>query len=202
MFEVVARFIIDPIIFVLGRLIGGIYKLFFGWWLDPRTNRGLDDRLAQEVREKLSFLFTEHGASVVPTENKYPRGMDFSYITVEAGNLRLLFLRGRGDLTVRVAPKCAPKEFHELALVAMVIKTPQGIGRRTTLHGLDDVDKLLRAEWGSLNQALSPAGYPATRQRLGSIYDLSGDELWYAGIRIPEHLRTQFPDKSGARRRL
>jgi hypothetical protein len=197
-----ARFILLPIIFVIGRVFRGINWLFFGWWLDPRLKQKLDGRLAQEIREKLPFLFSEYGAHFVPTESRYPRVMDAAVVTVEAGNLRLLFLTGRGDLTVRIAPRHAPSDWHELQLVAKVIETPQGVGGPLApFIWLDNVAQLLRTHWSSLNEALSIEHYALIQQRLGAIYDLSGDDLWNAGVTIPKHLRTGPPTSSDVRRR-
>src|SRR6266849_5829558 len=151
-------FLVLPIIVVGGRLFGWIYALLFGWWLDEREGRSADLRFAQEIREKIWFVFADHGALVVPTEGPLRRVMDCVYTTLEVGNMRLLVLRGRGDLTVRVAPKHLPSDWHELSLVDMVIETPQGIGPRASLSGLDDVRKLLMAKWAKLNEALSEEG--------------------------------------------
>src|SRR6266851_2898184 len=168
----VLRLLLLPIIFVVGRVFSWIYALFLGWWLDERGGRKADARFAQEIGEQLTFLFTEHGALVVPTEGPLRRVMDSVYTTLEVGNMRLLFLRGRGDLTVRVAPKHSPSDWHELSLVEMVIETPQGIGPRARLSGLDDVCKLLMTKWATLNEALSVGGYSTIRQRLAGIYAL------------------------------
>jgi len=184
------RLLLLPIVFVVGRMISWIYRLLFRWWLDNSHGRKADARFSKEIREQLSFLFTEYGAGLGPTEGRLRRIMDSAYATVEAGNLRLQFVSGRGDLTVRVAPKHAPSDWHELSLVAMVIETPQGIGPRANCPGLNDVAILLRSHWDSLNHALSIEQYPVIRKRLDGIYDLSGDDLWRAGIRIPG--RTSF----------
>jgi len=91
---------------------------------------------------------------------------------------------------VKLAPRHAPADWDELSLVAMVIETPQGLRARERIGYLEDVAKLLRARWSSLNEALSVEQYPVTRQRLEAVYDLPNDVLWNAGILIPQRLRT------------
>src|ERR1700739_4188354 len=91
--------IFAPIILLVGGLFKVIYWLFFRWWLEPLTGRKLDRRFAEEIRQSLPFLFTEHGARIVPSESRQERSMDAAWVTVEVENMQLFFLTGRGDLT-------------------------------------------------------------------------------------------------------
>lgn len=181
------KIILMPVFYVIGFLFVNTYKLLFGWWLEPLSGRKSDARLAEEIQNKLSFLFSEHGARIVPNEGRLRRGMDFAYTTIEVGNLRLHFITGRGDLAVRIAPKHAPSDWHDLALVVMALDTPQGLRARENLNWLEDVARVLRANLGRLNSAMSKTEYPVVRNRLNAIYDLPTDDLSRAGIRIPRH---------------
>jgi hypothetical protein len=182
-----------PIFYVIGFLFVNTYKLLLGWWLEPLSVRKSDARLAEEVQNKLSFLFSEHGARIVPNEGRLRRGMDFAYATLEVGNFRLHLITGRGDVAVRIAPKHAPSDWHDLSLVIMALDTPQGLRARENLNWLEDVARLLRENWERLNFALSEGEYSVIRNRLNAIYDLPGDDLSRAGIRIPRHRsRTLF----------
>jgi len=78
----------------------------------------------------------------------------------------------------------------------MVIETPQGIGPREKIGWLEDVAKLLQLHWNTLNQALSVEQYPTIRKRLEAIYDLPGDDLWRANIRLPARLQIPRSSKS------
>lgn len=184
------RPILAPLIFIVGRIASAVYKGLFAWWLDEYDGRKADASFVHEIREKVPFLFSEHAARVVRTQGPLRRSMGAAYATIEAGNLRLFFLRGRGDLTVRIAPHHEPSDWHDLALVAMVAETPHGMKSRETLYWLDDVARLLRSKWKILNDALSAESYAIIRRRLDGIYDLPADDLWRAGISIPKHLRT------------
>src|SRR5262249_7294317 len=175
-------------VLVSSIIVGVGYRLSLS--IIRSSPRRLDGHLATEIRDKLPFLFSEHGATIVRNDPGLRRSMDAAYVTIEAENLRLQFLTGRGDLTVKVAPRHAPADWDELSLVAMVIETPQGIRARERTGWLEDAAKLLRAHWSSLNEALSVEQYPATRQRLDAVYDLPNDVLWNAGILIPQRLRT------------
>jgi hypothetical protein len=175
-------------VFAITVILGVGYQLTSA--IIRSSPRRMDGHFATEIREKLPFLFSEHSATIVRNEPGLPRTMGASYVTIEAENLRFQFLTGRGDLTVKLAPRHAPAEWDELSLVAMAIETPQGIRARERIGYLEDVAKLLRAHWSSLNEALSVEQYPATRQRLDAVYDLPNDVLWNAGILIPQRLRT------------
>jgi hypothetical protein len=181
------KFLVLPIFYVIGFLFVNTYKLLFGWWLEPLSGRKSNARLAEEIENKLSFLFSEHGARIVPNEGRLRRGMDFAYTTIEVGNFRLHFITGRGDLAVRIAPKHAPSDWHDLALVVMALDTPQGLRARENLNWLEDVARVLRENWERLNFAMSERDYPVIRNRLNAIYDLPTDDLSRAGIRIPRH---------------
>src|SRR5271156_1218125 len=56
-----------PPLLVLGFVIGNLYKLCFGW-LDKRMARRNQQRFATDLRTYLAFLFSEHGATIVPNE--------------------------------------------------------------------------------------------------------------------------------------
>lgn len=182
-------FILGPIIFVLGHLVRAIYAVLFGWWLDPRDARKADARFNEDIRQKLPFLFTKYGATVVPTVDPPPRAFDAAFVTLSVGNLNLRFLRARGDLAVEVSPVHLPAEWHELGLAAMVTEYPQGIGPRAKLFDLNDVARLLRSKWEELNTSFSAESYPTAKKRLEAIYDLSADDLWQGGITLPKRFR-------------
>lgn len=182
--------VLGPVVFVVGRVFGLVYYLLFGWWLDPRSQRKTDARFADEIRTKIPLLFTEYGASIIPTIDPPPRAFDAAFVTLSVRNVILRFLRSRGDLTVEVAPRDLPSELHNLALAAMVIETSQGLGPRKELFDLNDVARLLRTDFHVLNEAFSPQNYPAIKKRLDNIYELSADDLWNAGIELPKRLRT------------
>jgi hypothetical protein len=110
--------ILRPPLLVLGFVFGNLYKLCFGW-LDRRIARQNERRFAEDIHTYLAFLFSEHGANVVPNEGvPFPPSFDGAYVTVAVGNLRLRFVRGRGDFSVGVASAFAPNDWEDFQLVA------------------------------------------------------------------------------------
>ncbi len=81
--------------------------------------RQSEQRFAEDIRTYLAFLFSEHGAKVIPNQGvPFPPSFDGAYVTVAVGNLRLRFVRGRGDFSVRVASAFAPSNWEDFQLVA------------------------------------------------------------------------------------
>ena len=89
--------ILGPALRIIGFVLGNTYKLCFGW-LDKRIARQNEQRFAEDIRRYLAFLFLERERrSFQMKELLSPPGFDGAYVTVAVGNLRLLFVRGRGD---------------------------------------------------------------------------------------------------------
>jgi hypothetical protein len=110
--------VLRPPFLVLGFVFGNLYKLCFGW-LDRRVAGQNEQRFAEDIREYLSFLFTEHGAKVIPNEGRpFPPSFDGAYVTVAIQNLHLRFARGRGEFSVAVASAFAPNHWEDFQLVA------------------------------------------------------------------------------------
>jgi hypothetical protein len=108
--------ILRPPLLVLGFVVGNLYKFCFGW-LDKRMARQNEQRFAEDVRTHLPRLFSEHGAKVIPNEGvPFPPSFDGAYVTVAVGNLRLRFVRGRGDFSVKVASAFGSERLGRLSV--------------------------------------------------------------------------------------
>src|SRR5690349_18326111 len=101
--------VLRPPLLLLGFIFGNLYKLCFGW-LDRRVARQNEQRFADDIRSHLSFLFTEHGAHIIPG-TPFPPGFDGAYVTVAVRTIQLRFGRGRGEFGVSVASESAPQHW-------------------------------------------------------------------------------------------
>ncbi len=165
-----------PPLLVLGFVFGNLYKLCFDW-LDKRMARQNEQRFAEDIRTYLAFLFSEHGAKVVPNEGvPFPPSFDGAYVTVAVGNLRLRFVRRRGDFSVRIASAFAPNDWEDFQLVA------DGIGQWDTskpgprYYTLETFEPVLRSRLERLQEALSKDRFGTTLDNAVKIHNDSVDE--------------------------
>lgn len=184
--------VLRPLFLVLGFVLGNLSKLCFGW-LDKRIARQNEQRFAEDIRTHLAFLFSDHGAQIIPNEGvPFPPSFDGAYVTVAVGNIRLRFVRGRGDFSVAVASAFAPTEWEGFRLVA------EGIAKwDTSQHGsshytLEAFEPVLRARLEYLQQALAKDQFEATLNNAVKMHNDSVDEytatLRQSGI-IPKILK-------------
>jgi hypothetical protein len=168
--------ILRPPLLVLGFVFGNLYKLCFGW-LDKRMARQNEQRFAEDVRRYLAFLFSEHGAKVIPNEGvPFQPSFDGAYVTVAVEHLRLRFVRGRGDFSVGVASAFAPNDWEDFRLVA------EGIGQWDTskagprYYTLETFEPILRPRLERLQEALSKDRFETTLNNAVKIHNDSVDE--------------------------
>jgi hypothetical protein len=168
--------ILRPPLLVLGFVFGNLYKLCFGW-LDKRMARQNERRFAEDIRTHLTFLFSEHGAQIIPNEGvPFPPPLDGAYVTVAVGTLRLRFVRGRGDFGVNVTSEFAPQDWQDFRLVA------DGIGQwdmskpGPRYYTLETFEPILRSRLERLQEALSKDRFEATLNNAVKIHNESVDE--------------------------
>jgi hypothetical protein len=162
---------------VLGFIFGRLFKLGFGW-LDRRIARQNEQRFAEDIRKHVAFLFVEHGAEIIPNEGTpFPPPFDGAYVTVAVGNLRLRFVRGRGDFSVGVASAFAPQHWESFRLVA------DGISQwhvpepgQSRYYTLETFEPILRSRLERLQQTLSKERCEATLNDAVKIHNQIVDE--------------------------
>ena len=169
--------VLRPPLLLLGFVFGNLYKLCFGW-LDKRLARQNEQHFAEDICKNLAFLFTEHEAEIVPNEGTpFPPPMDGAYVTVAVGNLRLRFVRGRGDFSVGVASAFDPNQWEDFRLVAEGASqwhAPQlGQPRYCTLETFEPI---LRSQLESLQERLSKEHFAATLNDAVKIHNESVDQ--------------------------
>jgi hypothetical protein len=155
------KVLLAPIGFVL---IGG-YKLLIGWWANPRAVRKNQREFADGLRAALPFLFEEHGATVIPTEDvPSAPGFDYAYVTIAVEPVLLRFLRGRGEFTVEITSKFAPKDWQYLDDVLAVVSpdTHAANDPQREQYSLRNIERALKPQFAALRDALDEPRYEAT----------------------------------------
>jgi hypothetical protein len=168
--------ILRPPLLVVGFVFGNLYKLCFGW-LDRRMARQGEQRFAQDIHKYLAFLFSEHGAKVIPNEGvPFPPSFDGAYVTVAVGNLLLRFVRGRGDFSVRVASAFAPCDWEDFELVANGVGQWDISKQRARYYTLETFEPILTSRLGRLQEALSKDRFETTLNDAVSMHNAGVDE--------------------------
>jgi len=125
--------------------------------------RQSEQRFAEDIRTYLAFLFSEHGAKVIPNQGvPFPPSFDGAYVTVAVGNLRLRFVRGRGDFSVRVASAFAPSNWEDFQLVADDIGQWDMSKPGPRYYTLETFEPVLRSRLEGLQEALSKDRFETT----------------------------------------
>jgi len=149
-------------------------------------------RLDQEIREKLSFLFSDHNARIMPMrEIRSLEDIDWPTITLSIDGLLLRLLRWRGELQVYVTSEERPNDWVELSLLLSLIEAPMTIGRRSN-YSMSDVAGWLRSNLASINVALSGDRYAELKERVTEVdsHDRVIARQWQTEIN-----RRLYPDK-------
>jgi hypothetical protein len=168
--------ILRPPLLVLRFVFGNLYKLCFGW-LDRRMARQNERRFVEDIHTYLAFLFSEYGAKVILNEGvPFPPSFDGAYVTVAVGNLRLRFVRGRGDFSVGVASAFAPNDWEDFQLVADGIGKWDMSKQGPRYYTLETFEPVLRSRLERLQEALSKDRFETTLSEAVKKHNASVDE--------------------------
>lgn len=108
---------VRPPLLIVRAVLSPLYHLSFDW-LDRRLAKKREERLARDVQLAMKFLFTDHGARIVPNEGvRFPPSFDYAFVTVALDDVFIRFCRGRGELSVSVASRLAPSKWRDLTFV-------------------------------------------------------------------------------------
>lgn len=162
--------LLRPIAVPFGLAAKATYWLLLGWWLDGRMSRQGQNRLAQEIRQALPFLFSQYKGRVVPSEGIiFPEPFDYSTVTVLTDDLLIRFIRGRGELGVNIAPAERPNDWHELPRVIRAMHGAEDVGYGNVAD-LSEAAGLLQANIEQLNRVLCGQRYEEIKNRLAEAY--------------------------------
>jgi len=165
----IATAIAEAAIFVIGSIVAGVYRPFFGWWLDDLMNKRYEDKLKDQIRHALAFLFDDHGATFVPNDSGY-EWTKGKMVTLEAGNVRFRISRDRNEDGAEIAPLHVPSDWRSLvtALVAVTAKTKpvrskDDLPRYPVFPDLFELGEWLKPHFRQLAQAYSIDNYAETK---------------------------------------
>jgi len=101
----ILKYIVAPPLVLSGKLLWVVFGPASAA-LDRYLARREMERLEQDVRNELPFLFNEHqGQTVATPDVPFPPGFDYAFVTVEVGGLRIRLCQGCGELDVGVGAK-------------------------------------------------------------------------------------------------
>jgi hypothetical protein len=166
--------LVDYLNILLGRIIRRIYRLVFEWWLDVPMARRAQERFAQEIRERLPFLFAEYGGQIVPNEGiRFPPRMGYSCVTIAIEHLLLRFCRNgefRVDVASRVDSTRHWSDWKDVELVLSVLDRPEESESSTSISSLRTAGRVLRAELGSLLEATSEGQWDLVKRKVNALF--------------------------------
>lgn len=163
---------VRPPLVALRFVLSPVYSALFGW-LDKRLHARDRKRLEQDVRDALPFLFGKFQGRVVPDEYETQSlHFDYASVTVALDDFLLRFWRGRGDLSVWVAPVFRPPDQHELSLVLSAIAGDGQIVRAQFVD-LWHVSRALEPNLPAIQELFSLSRFDDLKHRLDKeVYDV------------------------------
>lgn len=151
--------LVRPPFLAISFVLTTIYAGLFGWWLDALVSKKNDERLANEIKQNLPFLFSEKTGRIVPSDDyRVKRAFDLSVVTVATEDFWIRFIRVRGEFNVEVASTQFPHRWEDLSGALENAEMREG----ATLNGVvatrpsrayscfTDVERLLRNRWAVL----------------------------------------------------
>jgi hypothetical protein len=160
--------IVKPIASMVGLIAGPAHKILFSK-SDQRLAIKHQNELAEDIRKALPFLFSDLSGRIEPnTVNTDPPPFDHAIVTVHARDFHLRFTRGRGALTIQVAPFDFPNSWHELSTILTALDI--GEVRRGCISDFAKAGELLNIHNREISVALTGDQFARTREKLQQIY--------------------------------
>jgi hypothetical protein len=153
---------LSPVLVAFGFIVKSIYGAAFSWWLDPWLQRKANRALLDDVRSSLYFLVSQAKAV-----NSRSAVLPFDYASVEVlwENLFFVITRGRGDVSVSIAPAHARNDLNELGPTIAALEG-RHFSERDVVHDLGGAAALLQPRLALLNSAFSEREYSSTKKRI------------------------------------
>ncbi|MBZ5598739.1 MAG: hypothetical protein LAN83_10485 [Acidobacteriia bacterium] len=154
---------LTPLFLGLGFIVKLVYNIAFAWWLDPWLQRKANRALWDNVQANLYFLTSQSQVDFSGPTTIHP--FDYASLTIPWENLLVIITRGRGDTTVCVAPRHAPRDSYELGPLIAALEQRR-FSERDIVNDLAGAATLLRPRLQQLNTAFSEQEFPRTKQLL------------------------------------
>ncbi len=148
---------------VLALVLTGLYKVLFGWWFDPWSQRSANQALWDDVQSNFFFL-CEQGRRIAEGDTRI-LPFDYASVYLEFENIRFCFKRGRGEFNVSLSPRYAPSETYLLDVVIAVIEA-KDVTEIEPIGRISDVADVLRPRIDALNDQFSESQYPRFKTKL------------------------------------
>jgi hypothetical protein len=153
---------LSPVLVGFGFIVKVLYSAVFSWWLDPWLQRKANRALLDDVQSNMYFLVSQAKAVNSPSA---VLPFDYSSVEVLWENLYFVITRGRGDVSVSVAPAHARNELNELGPTIAALEG-RHFSEHDVVHDLGGAADLLRPRLALLNSAFSEQEYPRTKARI------------------------------------
>jgi len=156
-----------PVFWLIGRALRLIYLVLFSWWFGPLTDRWLRNSFAQQIQQKVPFLFAAQGARVIADPKPYVNDENMSYVCVATAALILKFSKWRDEnYGIQVAPTFAPTDFYDLLDAVLLVDPEQKVDRSKLEIDWRYWGKLLEPRFRLLEQAFDLEHFAETKARL------------------------------------
>lgn len=165
--ERLARAISWPFQFMLWLILKIIAIL-----LGKPFRRRDEKHLEKQIRQHLSFLFTEQRAQIIPNEDHSEDAL--AHVTVKVGILRFRFCDYR-ELSFEVASEFAPHDWQDFSLLAEAIGMWDK-SQPVSNYSLENLESILRPRLETLQQALSKERFEATLNNAARIHQQNVDQ--------------------------
>jgi hypothetical protein len=161
--------------FLVGKIIGYVYRSLFEWWLDAPAARRAQERFAAEIRNALPFLFENQGGTIVPTDSvKFPPGFDYAFVTVAIGQLLFRFVQGRGEFRIDMTVSGTGKnwrDWKDLRQVEVVLKEADSNGNPLPLRNLNDASLFFEGELARLKElGVNPGEWDLVKRKINALF--------------------------------
>jgi hypothetical protein len=157
----------------VGRSIGKLYWLLFGW-LDILIANRREREFARDIREGLFSIFQKYGAEIVPNDaRRVPPPLDYAVVTVAIGHLLLRFVRRRGEFGIDVAAKgkiLSWRDWKDITTVRMVLDESKESQQAIRLRSVSDADRLLQIEIPRLLDATSDEHWDLVKRKANALF--------------------------------
>ncbi len=155
--------LVSPLVRGIGFVVETVYKLAFGWWVDPWVQRKANRALLDDVEANFYFLTSQPEARISCPKRVLP--FDFASVEIRWENLRVLVRRGRGDTTVSIAPVHSPQDSYELGPLIAALEH-RHFSERDIFNDLAEAANLLRPRLNAINVAFSVTEFQRSKEML------------------------------------